>query len=662
MPIRITGLNSGLDTEAIISELVSAYRTKEEKYEKAQTKLSWKQDAWKDLNIKVKSLYDNISNLRFSAAWTMKKTTVSDTTKASITASASCVDGTQSLKINQLAKGTYITSGKMASTTTSSTKLSELGFSSQTAQATSITGATLPGMNNGMNTTTTTLEDLGYTGTSGEIQVKNSAGEVVNTLSVTKDTTVAEFTSMLDNLDGISAHFGAVNDRILVSADSAGAANGFTLDDGNTGILSALGLTEGSGASIVEAQDASNNTIQVKDSEGKVVKTISVTEKTTVAQVVSELNGTSGISASYDATNQRIFVTASKTGVANGFSLEGNADVLKALGLNAEGGATVVDAQDAEIELNGASFTSASNTFSVNGLSIECLGVTNGSEISVTTARDTQAMYDQIKDFLNQYNELITEMTSLYSADSAKGYEPLTDEERDAMTETEVEKWEATIKSALLRRDDTLDGIMSVMKNAMSTSYYVYNGNAITFDSEKRYYTSNGTALKTANGSFIRSAADLTNWAKTNDVKKYTLASFGIMTEAYASMTSNSDRYAYHINGDADDDVSKNNSDALMSMLNSDPDTVVGFMKQLISGVYSAIDTKMKSVKGLSSAYTIYNDIEMAREYSDYTDTIAKWEEKLTDLEDSYYSKFAAMESALATLNSQSSALGSLLS
>ena len=44
MPIRITGLNSGLDTESIISELVSAYRTKEEKYQKAQTKLSWKQE------------------------------------------------------------------------------------------------------------------------------------------------------------------------------------------------------------------------------------------------------------------------------------------------------------------------------------------------------------------------------------------------------------------------------------------------------------------------------------------------------------------------------------------------------------------------------------------------------------------------------------------
>ena len=57
MPIRITGMNSGLDTEALVSELVSAYRKKTEKYTKAQTKLSWKQDAWKDLNIKVRSLY-----------------------------------------------------------------------------------------------------------------------------------------------------------------------------------------------------------------------------------------------------------------------------------------------------------------------------------------------------------------------------------------------------------------------------------------------------------------------------------------------------------------------------------------------------------------------------------------------------------------------------
>lgn len=541
MPIRITGLNSGLDTEAIISELVSAYRTKEEKYQKAQTKLSWKQDAWKDLNIKVRSLYDNISNLRFTSAWTMKKTTVSDSTKATVTAAGSCVNGTQTLKIKQLAKGTYITGGEISNTS----------------------AGTAP-------TSATKLSKLGYTGSGGDIQVK--------------------------------------------------------------------------------------------DSSGNVVKTVSVTGNTTIKDLVSALNGAGDTKASFDATNKRIFMTSNKTGEQNAFSLDGDADILKTVGLSKEGGASIVDAQDSEIELNGAKFTSANNTYTVNGLTIDCLAETGNSEISITTSVDTQSMYDQVKSFLSQYNSLMKEMYSLYNADSAKGYEPLTDSEKDQMTDTEVEKWEEKIKAALLRRDDTLDGIMSTMKNAMSTSYYIYNGNAVTYDSDKQYYKCNGNAIKNSDGSYVTSASQLKLWASANGAKKYSLSSFGIKTEAYATMTANSSQDAYHIDGDADDSVSKNNSDVLMNMLSSDPDTVSSFMKQLTSGLYSAIDTKMKSVKGLSSSYTIYNDIEMAREYSDYTDTISKWEDKLTDLEDSYYKKFAAMESALASLQSQSSSLSSLLS
>lgn len=541
MPIRITGLNSGLDTEAIISELVSAYRTKEEKYQKAQTKLSWKQDAWKDLNIKVRSLYDNISNLRFTSAWTMKKTTVSDSTKATVTAAGSCVNGTQTLKIKQLAKGTYITGGEISNTS----------------------AGTAP-------TSATKLSELGYTGSGGDIQVK--------------------------------------------------------------------------------------------DSSGNVVKTVSVTGNTTIKDLVSALNGAGDTKASFDATNKRIFMTSNKTGEQNAFSLDGDADILKTVGLSKEGGASIVDAQDSEIELNGAKFTSANNTYTVNGLTIDCLAETGNSEISITTSVDTQSMYDQVKSFLSQYNSLMKEMYSLYNADSAKGYEPLTDSEKDQMTDTEVEKWEEKIKAALLRRDDTLDGIMSTMKNAMSTSYYIYNGNAVTYDSDKQYYKCNGNAIKNSDGSYVTSASQLKLWASANGAKKYSLSSFGIKTEAYATMTANSSPDAYHIDGDADDSVSKNNSDVLMNMLSSDPDTVSSFMKQLTSGLYSAIDTKMKSVKGLSSSYTIYNDIEMAREYSDYTDTISKWEDKLTDLEDSYYKKFAAMESALASLQSQSSSLSSLLS
>ena len=65
MPIRITGLNSGLDTDSIVQELVSAYRTKKDKYVKEQTKLGWKQDAWKEMNNKIYSFYSKtLSNIQ----------------------------------------------------------------------------------------------------------------------------------------------------------------------------------------------------------------------------------------------------------------------------------------------------------------------------------------------------------------------------------------------------------------------------------------------------------------------------------------------------------------------------------------------------------------------------------------------------------------------
>lgn len=73
MAMRVSGINSGLDTDSIVQELVSAYNTKTEKYQKEQTKLSWKQEIWKGLNTKVYSLYNNVGKLRFSSAYSTKR-------------------------------------------------------------------------------------------------------------------------------------------------------------------------------------------------------------------------------------------------------------------------------------------------------------------------------------------------------------------------------------------------------------------------------------------------------------------------------------------------------------------------------------------------------------------------------------------------------------
>lgn len=97
-------------------------------------------------------------------------------------------------------------------------------------------------------------------------------------------------------------------------------------------------------------------------------------------------------------------------------------------------------------------YTGASNSFNINGLNITALSKTSGNdEISITTATDTQGIYDKIKDFLTEYNNVINEMTKLYNAASAGSYEPLTDDEKEKMSDKEIEKWEQKIKDSLLK-------------------------------------------------------------------------------------------------------------------------------------------------------------------------------------------------------------------
>lgn len=204
MPIRITGLNSGLDTEAIISALVSSYNYKTNKYKKAQTKLSWKQDAWKTLNTKIYSLYSSVGNLRLSSAYNLKSTTVSDTTKATVTASNTAPSGTQTLNVISVAQAGYLTGGQLDSSVS----------------------------------TGTTLAELGYTGGDGKINLTMGDGTTTS-ITVTQGTTVAGFLASLKDA-GVSANYDETNHRFFISSKSTGKDNDFTLTGGDADGISAL--------------------------------------------------------------------------------------------------------------------------------------------------------------------------------------------------------------------------------------------------------------------------------------------------------------------------------------------------------------------------------------------------------------------------------------
>lgn len=278
-------------------------------------------------------------------------------------------------------------------------------------------------------------------------------------------------------------------------------------------------------------------------------------------------------------------------------------------------GASKVNAQDAEIEIDGATFTSMTNTFSVNGLTLTAQEVTD-KEITMTTSTDTDGIYGMIKNFFTEYNKLINEMDSLYNAESSKGYDPLLTEEKEALSEGEIEEWEKKIKDSLLRRDSTLSSVSFSMVSVMLQG------------------------------------------AEVNGQKMY-LSDFGINTLGYFKSKDN-EKNAYHIDGDPDDATTKANEDKLKKMIASDPNTVMDFFTKLSTNLYDDLTKKLAGTT-LSSAMTVYNDKVMKEEYNDYTSRIKKEEDKLNAMMDKWYKKFSQMEVAMSKLESRSSSLASIL-
>lgn len=344
---------------------------------------------------------------------------------------------------------------------------------------------------------------------------------------------------------------------------------------------------------------------------------ISAIEGTSAFSADSIKNDISGVVSDYASVTDRTYALNGsalagigladiKVDDAGNVTVNGNADgsLPDDMGL--------VKASDSEILLNGAKMTSSSSTVSVNGLSIELTGLTKvGEPITFSASSDTDAVYNTIKKFFTEYNSLMKEMNELYNADTAKGYEPLTSEQKKDMSDDDIKLWEDKIKDSLLRGDSSLGSVRSAMRNTMM-SQVTYNG------------------------------------------KTYSLASFGICTS-----TDYTEGGLYHIYGDSDDSVYADKEDKLKKALEEDPDAVVNVLSDIFGKLRNTMSDKMAGSK-VSSSQTFYSDIKMKDDIKNYEKQIKEWETKLADMEDSYYSKFTKMEIALAKLQSQQNSLSGL--
>lgn len=702
MPLRMTGMMSGLDTESIIQELVAAKRTKVDKQKKAQTRLDWKQEKWKDLNDKLKKLQTKyINNMRYRDAYSKKVTKVSNSSAVSVITGADAVNGVQSLEIEKLAKTGYLTGaaikGKDGKELTALSKLSDIDGMGLAAGAT------------------------------GTINIKTGNKSV--DIEITGDTTISDVLTQIKSV-GLNASFDAKWQRFNISSPESGKDNDFSitaLDGNGANALSALGiqtdLTKDPAAlneyeeyagyyvsgdraatlanmqgfinaditsrtnayldqykSLVDARKAANDAIdgikdkykgttlgsadsyktaldakneEIKKQEEDIAKITDPDAKRAAEKKLadlkkeaSELEEKHADATALAAHEENVkkyddqiadietYINVTDNGdgtysAAATSKLQGEVEdryyakaeyaaQAKANGYaDLKGNASKVAGEDAVIVLNGARYENSNNTFEINGLTFTALNETKGETITVTTEQDTDGIYDMVKDFLKAYNEIVNEMDKLYNADSAKGYEPLTDEEKEAMSEKEVEKWEEKIKDSILRRDDNLSTVNSALQMIMSAGVEV-NG------------------------------------------KKMYLSDFGIDTLGYFNAADN-EKHAYHIDGDPDDDSTANKEDKLKGMIANDPDTVISFFSGLSKNLYDKMFEMSKSVDGYRSFGNFYDDKKMKSDYDSYKSKIAELEVKLTEYENKWYAKFSKMETALAKMQSNASAVTSLL-
>ncbi len=623
MGIGLSGMISGLDTDSIVKAMVSGQTQKKTKIEGKIQINKWTNTAWSDLNKKIYSFYTDFSSkLRLQSTYLTNKATSSDTTALTATATNKASAGSHSVQIKSLASSQYVTGAKLTGGTyKNSTKVADVDANlvGRTIKFTTGTGDKAKTAEITIESTTT-LEDI--TKKAKEAGISASFDENLqrfffgsaesgtdNAFTVTATGVSADYynaglqvAGFIDTQRFKDPETGEFDDRIntynellakVTTANlddfDAAAAPGFDPDDENA--------TDAQ----KEIYNAMKQIVELKNSvkeEGE--------EDATIDQFIEAANGLLHYSGDTSGT-----ASLAKLGLGEN-GIDGSA-----VSENGEGSLVVVAAADAEAVVDGATIKSSSNKLSVNGLTMDLAKTTlneNGTydTINVSVTKDTSKAYDFVKDALKSYNELLEEMDKLYNADSARKYQPLTKEQKEEMTDDEIEAWENKIKDASLRHDSTLQGIISGMRTSLQGSYTTKSG------------------------------------------KEYTLSSFGIVSGTYT------ERGKLHLYGNADDAIYSTYADRLQTALAEDPDEVAEALGGIFTNLYTTLTDKCAKTS-LSSALTFYNDKQYTDTLKSYEKQLDTMEDKIKKLEDRYYKQFTAMEKQMSTLQSQTNSLVSML-
>ena len=646
--VRMTGLASGLDTESLVKQLSDAYQTKVDNAKKKQTKAEWKKEAWASLNTKLMDFYKGALNT-FKSAGTYNSKLVNGTLNGvKVTANSKAVSGNHKIQVKSTANaqmwtghkintGTYTASSYTAITDTSK-KISELydknGYSIQNAL-------------NGSSFTVQNAEDGSKVDVNINIDENTTVDDLLQDINTQLDGTGLKAsmtqgrltftnetaTETTNPATGTATYSGGRSLMITAANETSAKALGLTYDASGKGMtvkskseISGNEVNTVSGSAFAYDKQVNADTditgssklIDLGIAQGTSIKvngTEIVVDRTTTLDSLASAMAKTGINASYDTNQGRFYLSSKNTGVENAFTVEADDATLAALGLNlTDGEAGKIDASDASLVYNGVEYTQATNSFNINGLTMDVSSVGGEQTFSVDT--DVDGIYDKVKSFVKEYNTLITEMNKLYDASSSRGYEPLTSDEKDAMTDEDIKNWENKIKGSLLRRDSTISTLLTSMRTTLNKSVEVTNSDGTT--------------------------------------SRYALSSFGIVTSDYT------EKGQLHIQGNADDSDFAGLDDKLKAAISDNPEALMKTLTTLGDEIYKNFQSSMKRVVGVRSSLTFYNDLEMDDDIKSYKEDVTSLQKKLQDEQDKYYKQFSSMETALTKLQSQQTYISQL--
>ncbi|GHU93950.1 flagellar hook-associated protein 2 [Clostridia bacterium] len=371
----------------------------------------------------------------------------------------------------------------------------------------------------------------------------------------------------------------------------------------NTDALTPIVLTDENGSPMLDGEGEAVMGYEFKING----KSFQFKETEKLSAVMEAINTAgAGVKMSFSQLSGSFTLQSTTTGSASSLAVEeDSSNFFAALGLGGgSSGDNVFDSeslvgQDAKLTIDGVSVTRSSNSFTIEGMTFQLNGETTGA-VNFSVERDTSAALENVKQFVTAFNDMMTKLDTAYRTKKDGSYGPLSPSVKEGMTETEVKEWEANAKKGLLYRDSNMEKLIDGLRGAVTANI---------------------------------------------DGLGY-LSQFGISTNGYTSGES------FRLTID---------DDKLSAALEADPDKLYNIMAQLSTKATSGSEanpggvlTRVASAIDRYTATTKSYDVQNLRDnVLDFTKRIAAQEDKLYELQERYYKKFAAFESALSKMQAQ---------